>query len=116
MWLHYHKHEQNYLNQLNRLLEKFHYDYCYGLEELLYHIQEFPVSSQENLLFYLGGVLNHNLYWMGMSTKRKGPQGKLKIQLEKTFGSYDGFWKIFKEKALQMKGSGYTFLVLNRDG
>ena len=117
MGLHYHKHHQNYLDKLNALLIDNNYDYRYSLEELLYHINEFPVSSREDILFNLGGVLNHNLYWKSISPSQDGkPSGQLMINIEKTFGSYDKFFEKLKEKAMKLKGSGYTFLVLKKDG
>lgn len=117
MGLHYHKHEQNYLNQLNALLQKNHYDYRYSLSELLYHINEFPQEDRENILFNLGGVLNHNLYWKSINPAQGlKPTGKLKSHIDSQYGNYEQFWNQFKEKALKLKGSGYTFLVLKNDG
>ena len=117
MGLHYYKHYQNYLNKLNDLLDKNNYDYRYDLNELVYHINEFPIEIREDILFNLGGVLNHNLYWNSISQKQgQKPTGKLKLRIDKTYGSYDEFWKVFKKKALELKGSGYTFLVLRCDG
>lgn len=112
MGLHYHKHHQNYLNQLNSLLKNNNYDYRYNLNELLYHINEFPSTSQEDILFNLGGVLNHNLYWKSINPTPQKPSGQLKTHIEKKFGSYNQFWETLKKKATQLKGSGYTFLVL----
>ena len=67
--------------------------------------------------FNLGGVLNHELYFRGMHPKpNKKPTGKLKDAINSKYGSYDNFWKLFKEKALQLKGSCYTFLVLVGNG
>lgn len=111
MGLHYHKHEQTYLNNLNKILEKNNYKYSYDLNELIFHIEDFPLEDRENLLFNLGGVLNHNIYWKSMNNKKTLPEGKLKEQIEKQYGSYDEFWNKFKETALLLKGSGYTFLV-----
>ena len=71
MGLHYHKHYQNYLNRLNELLVKNNYNYRYDLNEVLYHINEFNEKDQRDILFDLGGVLNHNLYFKSMS-----PNGK----------------------------------------
>lgn len=116
MGLHYHKHEQNYLNKLNELLAKNNYEYNYTLEELLYNLDKFPNEDKEDILFNLGGVLNHNLYWKGISTKSdKKPIGRLKKEIDKTFGSYENLWLKLKEKALKLKGSGYTFLVLKNN-
>lgn len=115
MGLHYEKHTKNYLNKLNELLKKNNYDYRYSLEELIHHINDFPSVAKENILFNLGGVLNHILYFNGMSPKPKRPTGNLKNELEKQFGSYENFWNLFKKKAMELKGSGYTFLILDKN-
>lgn len=115
MGLHYHKHEQAYLNNLNNLLKKNNYDYKYNLNELIYHIEEFSLEDRENILFNLGGVLNHNIYWKSFNKNNTLPSGELKEQIDKQFGSYDEFWEKIKENALKLKGSGYTFLVMSNN-
>lgn len=115
--LHYNKHAQNYLNNLNKLLTKNNFDYRYDINELVFHINEFAKEDQESILFNLGGVINHTLYWKSMSNKKsKKIEGKLKEKVKKTFGSEENFWKLFKEEALKLKGSGYTFLILKSNG
>lgn len=117
MGLHYHKHQQGYLNKLNDLLMKSNYDYRYTIEELPFHIMEFPKNIQEDILFNLGGVLNHNLYFNSISPKKNGfPNGKLRKAIENQFGSLDNFFAKLKENVMKLKGSGYTFLVLRNDG
>ncbi len=116
MGLHYHKHQQNYLNKLNALLEANNYDYRYPIEELFYHLSDFKKEDRADILYNLGGVLNHNLYFKSINPKAKLPFGKLKDDLEKTYGTLDNFFIKFKEKALDLKGSGYTFLVINDKG
>lgn len=111
--LHYHKHQKNYLNQLNKLLNDINYDYRYNIDELVYHINEFPKDFQKDILYNLGGVINHNLYFLSMNPYRKQkPIGKLKTYLDNKYGNFDNFIKEFKKMALKIKGSGYTFLVL----
>lgn len=116
MGVHYHKHHQNYLSKLNDLLKKNNYDYRYNLNELLYHVNEFPEKDRKNILFNLGGVLNHNLYWKSMNPKPQKPLGKLKLKIDKKYGSYEKFWEVIKKEALELKGSGYVFLVLKNNG
>ena len=106
MGLHYHKHQQTYLNNLNNILKKDDYDYRYNLIELLYHVNEFPREDRENILFNAGGVINHDLYWKSMNSKSYLPTGKLDIQINKQYGNYDNFWAKIKEVALTLKGSG----------
>ena len=115
MGVHYHKHEQTYLNNLNNLLNKNNFNYNYDIDELIYHINEFPDDDKENILFNLGGVINHELYWKGISQNNYLPNGKLKNKIDSQYGNLDNFWNQFKEMGLKLKGSGYTFLVLKND-
>ena len=106
----------NYLNNLNKLLIKNNFDFKYNINELIYHINEFKKEDQENILFNLGGVLNHNLYWKSINPKKKQkPSMDLKNNLEKKYNSLEDFFKEFKDGALKLKGSGYTFLILNNN-
>lgn len=117
MGLHYNKHAKNYLNNLNGLLKKNRYDYRYNLNELVFHINMFPLEDRENILFNLGGVINHNLYFKSMNKneKRQLPSNNLLEKINEIFGGFDEFYALFKEKALTLKGSGYTFLVINKN-
>ena len=83
MSLHYEKHTKNYLNKLNSLLEKHNYNYKYSLTELVYHLDEFDKTIREDILFNLGGILNHILYFNNMSKNPEKPMGKFKLELEK---------------------------------
>jgi len=115
--LHYYKHYQNYLNKLNELLIKNNYNYRYKLEELFFHINEFDVMDRENILFNLGGVINHNIYFLSIGSKnREKPMGRLLEYIDRKYGNYDVFVDKFKNKALELKGSGYTYLVIKKNG
>lgn len=109
--LHYNKHQKKYLDNLNRLLQKNNYSFSYSLEELSRHINEFS-KDKEEILFNLGGVINHNIYFSSMSPKRVKPTGILLQKINDKYGSYEKFKNAFKEKALSLKGAGYTYLVL----
>ena len=117
MGLHYLKHQKNYLDKLNSLLRKNHYDYRYKIEEIIYHIQEFPMQDQTDILFNLGGVLNHDLYWKSISPPKNTRKSNKLIQaINQQFGGIPNFFEEFKKKALNLKGSGYTFLVMKNNG
>lgn len=111
--LHYNKHQKNYLKKLNELLIKNNYNFNYSIEELPKYVSMFNDDDIEDILFNLGGVINHNLYFDSISPKKEEPNILLKNKINNNFGSYDNFKKLFKESALSLKGSGYTFLVLN---
>ena len=110
--LHKNKHQLNYLNKLNELLLKNNYDYKYSLEELPKHLDEL-INDKEDILFNLGGVINHNLYFKSMSSNKVLPNNNLLNLINDKYGSYNNFKDEFKKNALSLKGSGYTYLVLN---
>ena len=114
--LHYNTHYNNYINKLNELLVKNDYNYIYSMEELVDRIDMFNLEDRAEILFNLGGSLNHELYFYTMSpNKNNKPIGNLKKEIDKQFGSYEKFREEFRKKALELKGSGYTFLVLNNN-
>ncbi|MBQ8891364.1 MAG: superoxide dismutase [Bacilli bacterium] len=113
--LHHMKHQKNYLDKLNQLLIKNNYDFRYSLIELTKHINEFPKNDQSDILYNLGGVINHNIYFNSMSPTHEKPNAILMKKIIQDFGSFNNLLKQFKEKALSIKGSGYTFLVLNEN-
>lgn len=112
--IHYNKHYLNYLNKLNDLLNKNNFKYNMSLEELALNIDSFPAKDKEDILFNLGGVLNHNLFFKCLGTNIL-PSGKLNEIIVKKYNNFDNFYNIFINKALELKGSGYTFLVLNNN-
>lgn len=113
--LHYNTHYKNYVDKLNKLLKDNDYNYRYSMEELATRIDMFDVELRSDLLFNLGGSLNHELFFYEMSNKKNNkPIGNLKKAIDEEFGSYDKFREEFKKKAMELNGSGFTFLVLDR--
>ena len=113
--LHYHKHYQNYLNNLNKLLQKNNYDYRYSIVELTNHLREFNNKDIQDIKFNLGGVLNNNIYFKSMNSYAVPPQGLLLERIINVFGSYENFKNEFIKSALSIKGSGYTFLCTDKE-
>lgn len=105
------------LDKLNSLLKSVHYDYSYSLKDLINHIDIFNLNIRGEILYYLSSVLNHNLYFYNMSNKKNHlPIKTIEKDINKYFGSYQEFKKQFIEKAMNLKGSGYTFLVRDAMG
>ncbi len=112
--LHYEKHYRNYLNKLNQLLQKNHYKNEYSKEELVIHLDMFPLQDRDDILYNLGGVLNHELYFSNVSPKENNrPVKSILKQINAQYGNYENFKKEFLKTASYLVGSGYTFLVLN---
>ncbi|MDD2181528.1 MAG: superoxide dismutase [Bacilli bacterium] len=115
--IHYEKHHQGYLNNLNEILEKINFQKNYTLIELVENIDELPIEDRGEILFNAGGVLNHNLYWKNMSQHRNNrPVGKLADAINKEYGSFETFKNEFIKQASLLRGSGFTFLVINHEG
>ncbi len=114
--IHYNKHYLNYLNKLNELLKEENYDYRYSKEELVKHIDIFNLDKRGDILYNLGGVLNHELYFSNMSNNQNNyPTDTLLNKINDKYGNYDNFKKEFIKTASSLKGSGYTFLTVDKN-
>lgn len=114
--IHYNKHYLNYLNKLNDLLISLNYDFRYNIYELIDNIEIFSVDKRDDILFLVGGVINHELYFDSIGPSNHKPYGKILDKINQEYGSYSNFLKEFKKNAQVLVGSGYTSLVLNRSG
>lgn len=86
------------------------------LEEMVIHIDEYPLEDRGMLLYLAGRILNHELYFNSIGKNNHMPVGKLKEKIIETYGSYEQFIEEFKRKSFHLVGSGYTFLVMDREG
>lgn len=112
--LHFNKHYQKYLDNLNELLNDNNYDYQYDLKELVNKIDLFDEKVRGNILYNAFGVLNHELYFSILNVDgKKEPSGALRQAIIDKYGSYNNFVSEFMKSANQLKGAGFTYLVLN---
>ncbi len=114
--IHFNSLYKGYLNRLNKVLSSNNYDFRYTKEELLEHIDEFPIKDRDAILYNLGGVLNHERYFLGLTPSSSNKENSLILKLKEKYGSIDNFKKEFLDKSLELVGSGYTNLVLDRKG
>lgn len=115
--IHYGKHYMNYLNKLNELLAPYNFNFNIDKELIIPNIHLFKEEDRDDILYNLGGVLNHELYFQNMAPPRGSvPMGSLARSIDEKYGSFDNFKKEFINKAMEIKGSGYVFLVINQDG
>lgn len=113
--IHYNKHYLNYLNKLNEILTDLNYNFEYSLEELIDRIEIFPVEKRDDILFLIGGVLNHELYFDSISPNNSEISPNLLQKINEDFGSYENLKKEFIKNTNVLVGSGYTNLALNRN-
>lgn len=117
MMLHHDKHEKAYLDNLNKAIAKYPELYKKGLEGILKDLNSIPEDVRETVKNNAGGVYNHDFFWSIMSPEKdQTPKGELLKAINKEFGSLDNFKTKFKDAALGRFGSGWAWLVLNKDG
>jgi Fe-Mn family superoxide dismutase len=110
MMIHHDKHHQAYVDNLNKALEANPQLQVKNLEELF--SADIPVVKNN-----AGGVWNHDFFWAEMTTPGSSQMGEnLKVEIEKNFVSVDEFKAKFETSALTRFGSGWAWLVMNKDG
>lgn len=116
MEIHYTKHHQTYIDNLNAALEKHPELKDMPLKELLETIDTLPEDIRTAVRNNGGGHFNHSLFWDYMSAKGGQADGKLKQDIAKSFGSFENFQEDFNNAAKARFGSGWAWLSLNNSG
>lgn len=105
---HYSKHHQGYVNKLNTLVPGTEYE-GKSLEEII-------MKSDGGIFNNAAQIWNHTFYWHCMSQKGGGdPCNALAAAIDKSFGSFDKFKEEFTHAAITQFGSGWAWLVKNKD-
>jgi Fe-Mn family superoxide dismutase len=116
MEIHHTKHHQTYINNLNAALEKYPEFHNLELEEILKNLNQLPEEIRTIVKNNGGGHYNHTLFWEIMKPNSEDePKGKLKEEIERNFGGFEEFKKIFSETAIKHFGSGWAWLVITPD-
>lgn len=107
MLLHHTKHHQAYVNGANAALEK--------IERSVRGELEIDVRAVlRDLSFNLDGHKLHSIFWPNMAPLGKGggkPGGGVADRLEKEFGGFDRFKKLFSDAAKTVEGVGWALLL-----
>jgi superoxide dismutase, Fe-Mn family len=110
MTYHYGKHHAAYVKKLNALLE--------GKPEASTPLRQLVIESKPGpVLNNAAQDWNHTFFWNCMSPGGGGqPQGDLLKAIQRDFGDFEGFKKAFADKAVNLFGSGWTWLAADKDG
>jgi len=116
MEIHYTKHHAGYINNLNKALEPYSDLVNLDINELLLKINEVPEDIRQIVVNNAGGHANHSLFWEILTSNSDlAPKGELLNAINNSFESFDNFKKIFNEKALSLFGSGWVFLIVDKN-
>lgn len=111
MRLHHDKHHQAYVDKLNVAARESEGVLDKPLEWVLSHLSELPEHVQRSVRNNGGGHYNHSQFWQIMSPQGGGePHGEVRREIERVYGSYQGFVDTFTAKALDVFGSGWVWL------
>jgi superoxide dismutase, Fe-Mn family len=111
MQLHYSKHHNAYVTNLNAALEKYHDAEAKGDIAAM-------IALQQAIKFNGGGHVNHSIFWTNLAPVGKGggetPKGDLAQALHTEFGSVDGLIEKLSAAAVAIQGSGWGWLGSNK--
>jgi Fe-Mn family superoxide dismutase len=105
---HYGKHHLAYVNNLNKLIVGTEFEES-SLEDII-------KSAKGGIYNNAAQIWNHTFYWMSLAPKAGGrPSGSLTDAINKKWGSFEEFKEAFAKSAVSHFGSGWTWLVRNRE-
>ena len=117
MELHHDMHQQAYVNNLNKAIEKYPNLQKESLEGLVTSLDTLPEGIRTAVRNNAGGDLNHGFFWDVMKKNGGGnPRDKVAQAIKKKFGSFDKFKEDFTNAAKGVFGSGWAWLVVGKDG
>lgn len=107
MNLHYNKHHQGYVTNLNKALEQY-------VEAEKKNDLAAMVALQSAIKFNGGGHINHSIFWTNLAPKSAGggtpPEGALAEAIKRDFGSLDKFIEVMNARTVAIQGSGWGWL------
>lgn len=114
---HHDKHYKTYVDNLNSALADYPELQKKSLTELLTGINTLPAAIKTAVRNNGGGVYNHELYFDSMkSPMGQEPSGALAEAIDRDFGSYRQWKEQMKQAAVSKFGSGWAWLVADKDG
>ena len=117
MTIHHDKHHAAYVNNLNAALEGKADLASKSVEDLVKNLNAIPEDIRPAVRNNAGGHINHTMFWEIMTPGgAKEPTGELASAIQSTFGSLDDFKKKFNEAGVKRFGSGWAWLIKNKDG
>ncbi|OZI67916.1 superoxide dismutase [Bordetella genomosp. 1] len=117
MEIHYTKHHQTYINNLNAALEGAGLPADTPVEQLIGRMDALPEAIHGAVRNNGGGHANHSLFWTVMSPQGGGaPSGRLAQAIDSDLGGLEAFKEAFTKAAISRFGSGWAWLSVTPAG
>lgn len=113
MEIHYSKHHNAYVSNLNAALDKHSELSGKSLEQLVTNLDNITDDIRGAVRNNGGGHFNHSVFWTVMSPNGGGePTGDLATAIGEAFGDFASFKETFAKAAATRFGSGWAWLGL----
>src|SRR6476660_4958410 len=117
MQLHHDKHHAAYVNNLNAALEQYPDLQSKSVEDLIRDLNSIPEPIRTAVRNNGGGHANHSMFWQIMKSNGGGdPTGPIAGAIKAAAGDIEELQQQVNEAGVKRFGSGWTWLVLTRDG
>jgi Fe-Mn family superoxide dismutase len=117
MEIHYTKHHQAYITNLNNAIKGKADLESKSVEDLIKNLNAVPEDIRTVVRNNGGGHANHSFFWKIMGPNAGGePKGKLADDIKSAFGGFDQFKEKFSAAGVGRFGSGWAWLIKNSSG
>jgi Fe-Mn family superoxide dismutase len=118
MEIHYSKHHQAYVTNLNAALEKYPQRPEQSIESLLANLEKLPSDIQSAVRNNGGGHFNHTMFWSLLTSEKTftAPSKLLLEKINRDFGSFDVMKEQFINAAKTRFGSGWAWVIIDATG
>lgn len=117
MEIHYTKHHQAYVDNLNKALSEYPALQDQPLSDILKTLDALPAKIRTAVRNNGGGHYNHSFFWPLMKKNGGGePKGKSAQAINQFFGSLSEFQDHFNAAAKGVFGSGWAWLCIEKNG
>jgi Fe-Mn family superoxide dismutase len=112
---HHDKHHNAYVTNGNKAIEGTEWE-GKTLEEIIKGTYDPNAVAQSGIFNNISQLWNHNQFWEMMSPEDNKLPGELERAITESFGSVDKFKDEFKAAGAGQFGSGWAWLVKDKDG
>lgn len=119
MHVHHDLHHGGYVKSLAELIAQNQViDTDRSIEVLLSDLSAIPENIRGKFQNFGGGHVNHSFFWTVMRPLKQDnkPEGSVLEALSATFGDFDTFRDQFSARAMARFGSGWAWLVADKQG
>jgi len=117
MEIHYSKHHQTYVNNLNNAIKGKPELEKKSVEDLIANLNAVPEDIRTAVRNNGGGHANHTFFWTVIGPHAGGqPQAQVAAAINQAFGSFDAFKEKFAQAATTRFGSGWAWVCVTKDG